>query len=328
MMTRFRTWMFDNLQPLLTGCALLGMLCSGCAIRGNSELLEAQLRHQETVIRKFERETSQLRDELALSQKEIDLLRADQAAQGSLLTAEETTRSLAKAKGIVFNTLLTAGQNHDDAPGDERFHAVFYPHDAQGEIVKLSGRLEFEAIDLARPDSQKSIGRWEYTPEEARKLWHAGFLTSGFQMEEAWKTPPIGSKVLLFAKLTTLDGRQFEATHVIPIEPHPGGSAPPQSMPQPASANPLETVSFEAPSETRRVPEPERWEFQTTPSSKPQRPAGDLPAKEKATAELPARKPATVELPDSTPPPVDARPFPDGTRTSDNWTEETIPTLR
>lgn len=339
----FRTWMFDDRQSPLVACLLTGLLLPGCAIRGNNELLEAQLRRQETVIRQYERQTSQLKDELALSQREIDLMRADLAANGALVSAEETTRSLGKATGLVFNSLLSAGQDRDEITGDERFHAVIYPHDAQGEVVKLSGHLEVEAVDLAGPAEQKSIGRWEYTPEQARELWHAGFLTSGFQVEEAWKRPPVGSKILLFARLTTTDGRKFEATQTIPIDPmaSPVETTPPQSLPQPAKATAIDQVSFEAPTQSRRVPEPELWEFETKATATKTRPIpaaapGQIhPLEGRPVAEVQGVGESPGEItPDNTanagslPHSGQAPPFPSGVQTSDSWTDETIPVVR
>jgi len=319
--------MFDDVSLLLAGCVSGAVLISGCAWRGNSELLEAQLRKQETLIGQYERETSRLKAELTVSHREMDMLRSELAAGGGGIMAEETTRSLAKVSGLVFNSLLTAGQSRDELSGDERFHAVFYPHDDQGEIVKLSGKLELEALDLGRTTGQRSLGRWEFSSEESRKLWLAGFLTSGFQVDEAWQSPPVGSKVLLVARLTTLDGRVFEATHTIPVEPVSDRPGAPQILPQQAQANAIEPASFNAPAQVRRVPDPQEWEFEIRPAAKKaSRPEGEIP--EVVQPQASPKTPAILPSAAASPLPRSAPPFPDGTRTSDNWSEETLPVIR
>jgi len=319
--------MFDDVSLPLAGCVLGAVLISGCAWRGNSELLEAQLRKQEMLIGQYERETSRLQSELTVSRREMDLLRSELATGGGNVVAEETTRSLAKVSGLVFNSLLTAGQSRDELSGDERFHAVFYPHDDQGEIVKLSGKVELEALDLGRTSDQRSLGRWEFSSEESRKLWLAGFLTSGFQVDEAWQSPPVGSKVLLVARLTTLDGRVFEATHTIPIEPISDRPGAPQILPQQARANIIEPASFNAPAQVRPVPDPQEWEFEIRPAVKRAPQTAGEPLE---VAQPPAASQTPAALPSAAAPPLPrtAPPFPDGTRTSDNWSEETLPIIR
>jgi len=355
--------MFDDPRaPFLSGLGVL--LClTGCALRGNNELLESQLRRQEASLRQYQQETARLREELATSQREMDLLRAE-AASGSLsLPEEEATHRLAKVSGIVFNSLLTAGQSLDEIPGDERFHAIFYPHDADGEVVKLSGQVEIEALDLSRPANEKTIGRWVYPPERSRQLWLAGFLSSGFQIDEAWKSPPQGRNVLLVARFTTTDGRSFETTHTIPIEPVSSPSTPgqgehlstvsraPRKMPEPARASEIAPASYEVPAESRRVPEPEQWEFEIRPAVKSAaspreklptiQPAPSMPPE---TADASATRPKAETLPAAPPQSVPttpgfARPFPvpeskpatssdADIRTSDRWTEETLPVVR
>lgn len=337
--------MFDDWHASL----LSGVLClscfGGCALRGNTELLESQLRKQETALQQYARETGRLREELASSQREMDLLRAE-SRRGDPLSPQEESQRLARVSGIVFNSLLTAGQSQDEVAGDERFHAVFYPHDAEGEVVKLSGQVEIEALDLVRPSNQKVIGRWVYSPEQARGLWLTGFLTSGFQIDEAWESPPQGARVLLVARLTTTDGRSFETTHTIPVEPGASIAAAPRILPPPAQASAVEPASFEAPAQMKRVPEPEEWQFEIRPAPRspasPRKTAFDVASDPRplvqpsgTAAEMPIEKSAAQPAQ----PANEARPFPESTnslrpasgsglKTSDRWTDETLPVVR
>ncbi|SFH55823.1 hypothetical protein SAMN05421753_101158 [Planctomicrobium piriforme] len=318
-MTGLRAWKFERRQlRFAAGFALLAS-CSACATRGNIEVLESQLRTQESVIRTYERDLEKLRGDLKLSQKEMDLMRTALAGQGTQVAYEETSSSLARAQELVFNSLLTGAQNLDSSAGDERFHALFYPCDAQGEVVKLSGVIELEAIDPSRPAADKTIGRWEYTAEQVRGLWHAGFLASGYQIDETWQRAPIGSKVVLLARLTTTDGRRFEATHTISLVPQAGTGGEPEKLPSAPAAQAIQPASYEVP-ETRKVPDPEPWEM-GTPQALP-RPT--------RTVEAPSPAPAAVPRKEQPPvvPTKDARPFPGAIKTSDNWTDAEIPAWR
>ncbi|WP_437184903.1 hypothetical protein SH668x_001991 [Planctomicrobium sp. SH668] len=326
-MTRFRTWKFDDRSGLLSLLLIMGFLFPGCWARGNSELLESQLRSQESHLRRYENEVSQLKSSLALTQRELDLLRSDHAAQGGVLSAEEVSRALAQTQGIVFNTLLTAGQDHDEQNGDERFHAVFYPHDDRGDLVKLFGRIEFEALDISLPADQKVIGHWVYETEDARKLWYTGFMTSGFQIEESWQRQPIGSKILLIAKLQTIDGRKFEANHTISVVPPSNSVSSPLELPQvinmkdvsdaagASKSVPVRSAGFVSDDGTRLVPPPDAWEFEAKPEA--QKP-GRSTLEDSGKAQLPNASTEASEAP----------PFPPMLDTSDNWMEESIPVLR
>lgn len=306
----------------------LVLLCSallpGCATRGNLEVLEAQLRSQEALIRRYERDLDRLRGDLTVSQRELDLLRSDLASQGDKVIVEETSHSLAKVEGIVFNSLLTAPQDRDNITGDEGLHAVFYPHDAHGEIVKLSGRIEFEVIDLSRPANEKTIGHWEFTPDEARKLWYAGFLMSGYQLDLPWQQVPVGPKVLLLARLITPDGRKFEATHQISVRsPHSGGGEPEQIAKAPKgkqrgpekNEGEPEAAERQGSPQSRRVPDP--YELSVPAEPVPNAEAGTPAAGHSVVEERRPENPANAP-----------RPFPVKLRTSDSWSEPEIPVLR
>jgi|GEM_PF-575817 len=257
MKTTARAWKFDGLLAPLAWSALIVCMGSGCATRGNVELLEAQLRRQESLIQTYEKTQARLQADLKTSQRELDLVRTSLAANGQQIVSEEAASSLARAEKLTFNSLLTAAQDHDGNPGDERFHALFYPCDAQGEIVKLSGEIEFEIIDPALPAGSKTIGHWKYTAPQARDLWHAGFLSSGYQIDEAWQQAPTGSEVVLMARLQTADGRKFEATHTLPVLGHESlKTAEPKRLPTARPAQEIQRASFESAAD-RPVPDPE-----------------------------------------------------------------------
>jgi hypothetical protein len=317
MMTLFRAVKL-SCRPVIAAGSVIGLLLGGCATRGNVEALESQLRKREMVIQDFQRETVSLRNELKISRREMESMRKELALQGRG-APEELTHALARVEGLSFNSLLTAAQDHDQVPGDERFHAVFYPHDAHGEIVKIAGTIEVEAIDPSRP-RDKSIGRWKYDVQEAPELWHAGFLSSGYQIDMPWQSSPQGSRVVLLARLTTSDGRKFESTRTLTVNPPPQGSQVSQSLPGPQDSGKILPANFDETAENRPVPNPEPWEFEKQPAPS-QRPTTTEGAKEEFPSPSdPQQKPVRSD-------PQASRPFPT-TATSDNWTDAAIPVLR
>ncbi|WP_437191217.1 hypothetical protein [Planctomicrobium sp. SH527] len=329
MMTALRAWKFEaGVAKVFAGLALLSTL-SSCVTRGNVDLLEAQLRTQESALRNYESKVSRLESDLRVSQRELDLLRTNASALNVSVAMEEVSGNIAKVEEFAFNSYFTAGQDQDDVAGDERFFALISPYDAQGSTVKISGRLELEAIDPSRPSGDRSLGRWTYTPDESRQLWHSGFLSAGFQIDEEWQRPPNGSQVVLLAKIETIDGRTFEATHSISVTPGGtmNGNTPSRRASQPAGVVPPRQLpaDLDEPAAVRKVPDPEPWEFDVKRSA----PAGPQGSKESLDA-FPAPG-GTRLVPGnsaSNPPSSDgADPF-GGLKTSDNFTEETIPLLR
>lgn len=327
---------------------LLWIACvalSGCITRGNSEVLEAQLRRQESVIQQFQSQVSSLRSDLVTAERETELLRKELADTADKRLQQEATRALAKVEGIEFHSLLTAGQDLDDTEGDELIHTLFYPHDSTGELVKLSGDIEIEAVDLSRPSEDRTIGRWSYTSDEARDHWHAGFLASGYQFDLPWERTPQGKEVLLLAKLKTPDGREFQASHKVKVNVSSLASADgvdPKLIAPPAP----DLTKTENKKADNQIPEDEQspktvtvpnpYEFQEptkTAQAKQKRPmpldSGVLQVgyeklhQEKVQA---GDQPAKVALPESLEKP---RPFPaEPVITSDSWKDSEIPVLR
>src|SRR4051794_17084092 len=84
------------------------LLSLGCA-RGNSELLEADLRQHQDRLAKFERQVSNLKDELSVARAEAEHLRQELLALGKD-GRQETTEPLSKVAGIQFNSMMTGGR--------------------------------------------------------------------------------------------------------------------------------------------------------------------------------------------------------------------------
>ncbi len=213
------------LYVLLHG--LLLAFC-GCASRGNVELLESELRQQEDRYYALQHELRAVRSELAVAREETELLRTRHVNHSGTALLPEQTRPLVRMSELGISKLFTGGLDRDNQPGDEAFVVLLNPLDSDGEVIKLPGQVDIVLLDFARNEDGEPIGRWSFTAEQTRERWHAG-LSQGFLFRLPWQETPVGSKLIVHARLTTVDGRDFLASHQFEITP-PSGSAAPRTQ--------------------------------------------------------------------------------------------------
>ena len=314
-------------------CLLLGAGCLGS--RGNVELLEAKLRQQQDLADRYQRQLAQTQSELTVAQQETDVLRKQLADQGERPLPAEYTQNLFQVTGLQFKPLLTGGRDRDGQAGDDVLVALIAPYDEHGDVVKLPGALEIEALDMTRPEGERQVAHRQFSPQEARALWKSGFLAAGFQCEVPWHQPPASEELLLHARLSTADGRQFDATHTVRVQTAGGGDSPRRLAP-PAEARPVGM-------------RPDATPLDAKPDSVPGGGTAILPVGLESMLESVRdreARPLTGDASDDgsellpplldegsgdagAPPPAGTpRPFPPVLETSDAWTGETIPYLR
>lgn len=235
---------FAPVFALLTSAALgsTALSSSGCASRGNVDALEAQLRQTQDSLRHSEQRMAKVQSELDLAHREKELLRQQMTAVNgpSSGALPEQTQALARISGLSINKLMSGGQDQDGDQTDEALQLIVAPHDADGDLVKVAGQMEIEAYDMSRTGEDKRVGRWVFDSGEARKHWHSGFLSSGFQFHLPWEQSPGGKEILVHARLVTSDGRQFDTNQTINVRPGlaaaPGRIVPPPHLQQVSQA--------------------------------------------------------------------------------------------
>jgi hypothetical protein len=194
---------------------LLCGLAAGCTLRQNTAL-ENELRIHEDRVFALQHELQQARQELAAARRESEHLREQANLGGEQVLAAEQANVLFRAEGLRINTLLTGGLDEDGQPGDELLSLVLEPFDADGGTLKLPGDLAVEISDPAA-DAAGTIGEWTFSAEDVRKAWHAGFIVTGFKFRL-----PLGSTLqhetlVVHARMSTSDGRVFDATETIKV---------------------------------------------------------------------------------------------------------------
>jgi hypothetical protein len=130
----------------------------------------------------------------------------------------------------------TGGVGSDHLPGDESLMVVVIPRDADGTAIKVPARLAVLAYEVTPEGLKSPIGRWEVAPEDLRRTWRSGLLSSGYFVPLQWDRPPATNRLRIVARLMTLDGREYEADRDVTVRPLPGITptpvAPPSSVPE------------------------------------------------------------------------------------------------
>lgn len=293
----------------LTGWAVL--LLGGCTSRGSLELLEAEIRRGEDALLQAESRRSNLESQLAEARRETELLRSQIASNTGSAPLPEQTGNLVRLSGLTINTLLSGSKNRDREPGDELLVALVAPVDEQGDLVKIAGDVEIEAYDMSLTGDDKRVGRWAFTTEEAAKAWHSGFVGAGLQFELPWQAAPNSRELVLHARLVTGDGRSFDTTSKLKIDP-----ANVVVAPESATSRTTQPVSFQKRTIERKIPEPA------------QRLVPDYEDIEAEPEVMPARRLKAPPPRSNTDRPASRTPTLDGVQTSDSWTDETVPRWR
>lgn len=295
------------------------------------ELLEAEIRQHQDALRRAESKASELETQLSVARNETELLRTQMAQVDGQAPLPEQTGAIARLAGVKINTLLSGGKDRDGQPGDDVLVALVAPHDQQGDLVKIAGEVEIEAFDMTLPSEDKRVGRWTYTPEEAAKVWHSGFVGAGLQFELPWQALPAGKELVVHARLRTTDGRQFDTSTPLKVTPPISTPQPPGLLPVP----PIQPVKHEVenpvgrPLRTEKVPATMPDELQAESIARPVPMYDDVEPIHKDSAPSDSPRPFPGAPNANSGPAVPAgRASLDGVQTSDNWTDETIPRLR
>lgn len=194
------------------------LLAPGC--RSHCELVERDLRHKE-------REAEELRGELhktaafnqALQRQVIEFHQLPPGlAPGSCARPGCSASFLtAGVKEIVLGR-QTGGYDDDRCPGDEALQVVLEPRDCDGSAIKAPGSLRITALQVTTEGIKQPLSCWELAPEELRRTWKSGLLSTGYYVVVPWKVWPTTEKLRVVVQFVMTDGRAFEADKDVTIK--------------------------------------------------------------------------------------------------------------
>jgi len=200
----------------------LGLLIPAGGCR-NCDLVEAELRTKDKELRHLKDELQNTKLYNQALQTELQSLRPVSVAPLSPELASQTYT----LKDIALGR-QTGGYDDGSGPGDAALQVVVEPHDPDGHAIKAPGTLFVEVLQITPEGLKTPLNSWQIPPEQLRKNWRSGLLSTGYQLVLPWKVQPTYSKLRVTARLTLSDGRVFEADKDVtirlptPAEPKPG----------------------------------------------------------------------------------------------------------
>ncbi|MDZ4821761.1 MAG: hypothetical protein SGJ20_22600 [Planctomycetota bacterium] len=144
------------------------------------------------------------------------------------LDGERFNRSNVPTSGAVkisLNRRLTGGHNVDRIEGDEGVMVVFAPKDQQDQLVEEPGEVSIVLVDPDIKGPAGRVARWNFRSDEVAQHFKKTTFGEGYHFELRWPNrPPQSERLVLFVRLTTLDGRRLEANQTMLIQLSPGAN--------------------------------------------------------------------------------------------------------
>ncbi len=79
---------------------------------------------------------------------------------------------------------LSGGADYDGKPGDDGITVYIRPKDADGDVVKVPGRMKVQVTDNSNLNAPKLIGVYSFDNlDEVRKTWHGKLGTQHFTLK-------------------------------------------------------------------------------------------------------------------------------------------------
>src|SRR5438309_5871388 len=233
---------------LMLSATFLFSAAAGCR---RADLVEAELRPRARELRESRADLNQSEAYNQALQSELHDVRS---SSSSKLTPERASQ-IYTIREVVLGR-QTGGYDDDNIPGDEALQVVLEPRDPDGQAIKAPGHLRVTALETSPEGLKTPLSTWEISPQELRRTWRNGLLSTGYYVVLPWKNWPTSSRLRVVAQFVLADGRVFEADKDVTIRLRPDlrlstppGSAPhtvPSQMP-PADAPVIDPAGPEFP---------------------------------------------------------------------------------
>jgi hypothetical protein len=175
---------------------------------------------------------------------------ASRSSSGEPFTPSDDSRRVAT---ISINRSLTGGIGSEDRPGDQGLLVVIEPRDRSGRAVDAPAEVNVVVLDEALQDAAARFARWDFTAAETAAMFRRNGANRAMHLTMAWPgDPPAHSKLHLFVRYVTADGRKLETDQMIEValpgdkttqwkpNQRPAESPPPAASPA-ANASPSAT---------------------------------------------------------------------------------------
>ncbi len=245
------------MRCLVASCVGLALLVAVCGCR-SCDRVESELRGRENEVR-------ELRDELDRTSVYNQSLEQElRALRGELGVGPDGHTPAAYPVQSVVLGRQTGGRSNTDCPGDDALQVQVEPKDPEGQSIKAPGQLLVQVQEITKEGIKRPLSSWAIPPEQMRRSWRSGLLTTGYVVNLPWKVWPSTEKLRVTAQFQLVDGRVFEAdkditvrltpvnkrpatvpdaktppdTPTTPSKPQPGNEGGPSLLPAPRQIEP------------------------------------------------------------------------------------------
>ncbi len=177
--------------------------------------------------------------------------------------AAATEPANTKITHLHLNPLLTGGADFDGQSGDDGLVVVLEPRNSDDDHLLQAGPVSIVVLDPARQGDAARVARWDFDLSAARQALAAAPPARGMKFELPWPAaPPASTRLKLFVRYETPDGRKLQTDREIHLAP--AGEASPGWTPRPggpvaaavAQAASLPPPHVSAPSPSADLPTP------------------------------------------------------------------------
>lgn len=117
---------------------------------------------------------------------------------------------------------LSGGDDYDGKPGDDGVTVHLRLQDADGDVVKVPGRIRIQLSDNSVLGSPRVLGLYVFdSPDELRKQWHARFGTNHYTLKCPFPPEvrlPDSRKIIVNAEFVDyLTGRTLTAVEELEV---------------------------------------------------------------------------------------------------------------
>lgn len=123
-----------------------------------------------------------------------------------------TSSGNARVAQITLGRIVAWDNDVMGSGGDQGLSIVVEPRDATGALVTTAAPISIVVLDPTASGNAARVARWDFSADEVARLLRNGPSGDGIPLEMVWPVaPPANSRLHLFVRYWTDDGRKVEA---------------------------------------------------------------------------------------------------------------------